>query len=78
MYYLTKFDDVLKNDFSVIPRLTSERLWKPIHDIITYFTSVCPFESGKCGKGIKKLQKFEHLKNEKSFFNEIKIFFYSF
>ena len=78
MYYLTKFDDVLKNDFSVIPRLTSERLWKPIHDIITYFTSVCPFESGKCGKGIKKLQKFEHLKNEKSFFIFIKTFFYSF
>ena len=35
-------------------------------------TSICPFESGKHGKEGKKLQKFEYLKNGKSFFNEIK------
>ena len=27
-----------------------------IHDIINYFTSICPFESGRCGKEGKKLQ----------------------
>ena len=32
---------------------------KPIHDIINYSTSICPFESGKCGKEEEKLQKFE-------------------
>ena len=38
-----------------------------IHDIIYYSTSMCPFVSGKCGKGGKKFQKFEYLENEKSF-----------
>ena len=37
-----------------------------------YSTSICPFVSGKCGKEGKKLQKFEYLKNEKSFSDEIK------
>ena len=36
------------------------------------------FESGKCGKGGKKLQKFEYLKNGKSFLDEIKNIFHSF
>ena len=31
-----------------------------------------PFESGNCGKGGKKLQKLEYLKNEKSFLDVIK------
>ena len=35
----------------------------------------CPFESGKCGKEGKKLQKFEYLENEKSFLDEIKHIF---
>ena len=39
------------------------------------FHSICPFESGKCGKEGKKLQKFEYLENEKSFLDEIKTFF---
>ena len=34
--------------------------------------------SGKCGKKGKKLQKFEYLENEKSFFDEIKNTFQSF
>ena len=42
---------------------------------MNYFTSICHFESGKCGKEGKKLQNFEYLKNEKSFFNDIKTFF---
>ena len=48
------------------------------HDIINYSTSIYSFESGKCGKEGKKLQKFEYLDNEKSFFDEIKNIFYSF
>ena len=36
-----------------------------------YSTSICPFESGKCGKEGKKLQKSEYLKKE-SFLDEIK------
>ena len=39
---------------------------------------MCPFVCGKCGKEGKKLQKFEYLENEKSFFNEINNIFHSF
>ena len=49
-----------------------------MHDIINYSTSICPFESGKCGMEGKKLQKFEYLENEKSFLGEIKSIFHSF
>ena len=41
----------------------------------TFSNSICPFVSEKCGKKRKKLQKFEYLENEKSFFDEIKILF---
>ena len=41
------------------------------------FQFICPFESGKCGKG-NKIQKFEYLKNEKCFSDEIKNIFHSF
>ena len=51
---------------------------KPIHDIINNSTSICPFESGECGKKGEKLQKFECLESEKSFLNEIKNIFHSF
>ena len=37
-----------------------------------------PFESGKCGKEEKKLQKFEYLENEERFLDEIKYIFHSF
>ena len=50
----------------------------PIHDIINYSTSFCPFESGKFGKEGEKLQNFEYLENEESFLDEIKNIFYSF
>ena len=78
IYYLTKFDGVIQSGFWVIPNITSANLCKPIHDIINYSTSICPFESGKCGKEGKKLQKFEYLENEKSFLDEIKNIFHSF
>ena len=38
----------------------------------------CPFESGKCGKEGKKLQKFEYLENEMSYLDAIKSIFHSF
>ena len=80
MYYLTRFNVVKPNKcgFSVIPKITSANLCKLIHDIINYSTSIFPFKSGRCGKEWRKLQKFEYLENEKSFFNEIKNIFYSF
>ena len=78
MYYLIKFDDVMQNGFLVILKITSANLCEPIYDIINYSTFICPFESGKCGKEGKKLQKSEHLENEKSFLDEIKKIFHSF
>ena len=50
----------------------SANLCKPIHGIMNYSTSICPFVSGKCGKEGKKLQKFEYLENKQSFLDEIK------
>ena len=44
---------------------------------MNYSTGICPFESGKCGTEGKS-QKFEYLKNEKSFLDEIKNIFHSF
>ena len=52
-------------------KISSRNLCKPIYDI-NYSTFICPFESGKCGKEGKKLQKYEYLENEKSFLDEIK------
>ena len=78
MYYLTKFYDEISSSFLVIAKITSANLCRPIYDVINYSTSICPFEFGKCGKEGKKLQKFEYLENEKSFFDEIKNIFDSF
>ena len=49
-----------------------------MYNVINYFTSICLFESGKSGKKEKKIQKFEYLKNEKSFLDEIKNIFHNF
>ena len=47
-----------------MPKITSGNLYKSIHDDINYSTSICPFESGKCGgKEGKKSQKLEYLEN---------------
>ena len=78
MYYLTKFNDVIESSFWVIPKITSPYLWKPIHNIINYPTSIFHFEFRNCGKEGKLLQKFEYIENKKSFFNEIKNIFCSF
>ena len=63
-WYETVFDLVQKN--------TLASLCKPIYDIINYLTYICPFESAKCGREGKKLQKFDYLKNKKSFLDKIK------
>ena len=76
IYYLTRFDGVIiQSGFSVIPNITPANLCKPIHDIINYSISICPFESSKCGKEEQKLQKFEYLEKEKSFLDETKNIF---
>ena len=54
-----------------------ENLCKPMHDI-NYSTSICPSESGKCGKEEEKIQKIEYLEKEKSFLDEVKKHFSQF
>ena len=51
---------------------------QPIYDIINYSTFICAFESGRCGKEGKKLQKFEYLEKEKDFLDEKKNIFHTF
>ena len=44
-----------------------------------YFTTICPFDSGKCGKEEEKLQKLEYLTQErKELFRWNKNIFHSF
>ena len=50
IYYLNKFDDIIYSGFWVIPKITYANLCKPIYDIINYPSSICPFQSGTCGK----------------------------
>ena len=78
MYYLIRFDDVMQSNFWVILKFMSENLCKTIYDVINYSTSICIFESRKCGKKGKGLQKCEYLENEKSFLDEMKNIFNSF
>ena len=78
VYYLTEFDDAIYSGFWVISKITSANLCRPVHDIIYSSSFICPFESGKCGKEEKKLQKFEYFQNGKSFSDEIKSIFHSF
>ena len=61
-----------------MPKITSANLCKPIHDIINYSTSICPFESGQYGKEGKKIQESECPENENSLLDEIKDTFHSF
>ena len=72
IYYVTKFDDAMWSGYWVIPEITSANLCKPIHGIINYSASICPFESGEFEKEGEKLQKFHYLRNEKGFLDEIK------
>ena len=76
MHYLTKFVDVkqfLSYSKNYICKFIQANSWH-----INYYTSICPYASGKCGKEEKVLQKFEYFKNEKTFFNEIKNIFHCF
>ena len=66
------------SSFWDIPKITSEKLCKSIHDTINYSITICPLESGKRGKEGKKSQKSEHLENENSFLDKIKNIFRSF
>ena len=75
LYYLNKFDHVIQKGFRVIPKTKSGNLCNLFHDIINYFTSICPLLCGKCRKEGKKSQNFEYLESEKSFLDEIKITF---
>ena len=76
IYYLTNFDDVIWSSLCVIPKITLQIY--PSQFMTNYSISICPFESGKCGKEGKKSQKLEYLEKEKSFLDEIKKIFCSF
>ena len=52
---------------------SSANLCKPIHDIISYSFSICPFVSEKCGKEGKPMNE-----NKKSYLDKIKNTFHSF
>ena len=73
MCCLTTSDDVIQNGFWVISKITSANLCQPIHDIINYSISICPFKSGEFGKKGKNHENL-YLENEKSFLDEINIF----
>ena len=49
------------------PKSISANLCKSVHDIIKYSTSICPFESEKCGKEGKKLQNLNILRAKIAF-----------
>ena len=71
IYHLTKFDYIIKSGYSknYICKLMLANSWH--HKIIHFQLS---FWIWKIWKG-KNLQKFEYLKNKKSFLDEIKTFF---
>ena len=73
MYYLTKFDDVIYSGFWVLLKITPANLCKPIYD--KYSTSICPFESRKCGMEGKKLQSLNISRTKKAFLKKQKTFF---
>ena len=54
-----KFDDVIQRRFSVIPKITSPNLCKPIHDIIFIiplpFVLLCMESAERKGKNHKTL-----------------------
>ena len=67
IYYPTKFDDVMKSSFWVIPKITSANSCKPIHDIINYSTFICPFESEKCEKEGKIYKNLNNSRTKRAF-----------
>ena len=67
MYYPTNFDDVMKSSFSVIPKITSGNLCKPIHEIINYSTFICSSECEKCRKEGKNYKNLNNSKTKRAF-----------
>ena len=63
--------------FELFQKITSKNLFKPIHDIINYSTSICPLESGKW-KGRKKITKMGISQERKELFKRNKKHFHSF
>ena len=55
------------NIVQIIPNISSANLCNPIHDIINYSTSICPFEPEKCGKGGKKYKNMNILRTKRAF-----------
>ena len=53
--------------FELIPKITSANIYKPIHDIINYSNSMCPFESGNCGKEGKNYKNLNISRTKKAF-----------
>ena len=41
----------------MIPKIMPANSCKPVHDVINYYTCICPFASGKFGKERKKLKE---------------------
>ena len=46
--------------------MTSANLYRPIHDIMNYLTSICPFEYGKCEKQGKKYKNLNSSKTKRA------------
>ena len=57
-----------RKQFLIIPKITSAKLFKPIHDVINYSTFICPFWSGKREKERKKLPKYWTSSEQKELF----------
>ena len=47
----------------------------PVHDIINYSTSICPFEFEKCGKEGKNYKKLNISRTKRAFKMQYKTFF---
>ena len=68
MYYLTKINDsVIQSGFSVTAKIASSDLCKTIHNIINYSISICPFETGKCGKDGKNYKDLKISRTKRAF-----------
>ena len=63
------------SSFWVIANIAPANLCKSIHDNINYSTSICSFESGKCGKEGKNYKKLNILRTKRAFEMKQKAFF---
>ena len=65
----------IKCFFLVIPKIISANLYKPIHGIINFSTSICHFESAKCRKEGKNYHNLNIWRTKRAFMMEWKTFF---